>query len=168
LFVFSSFGYLSAIRLKRAARVAQAATISAGGSPQLPLSRLLRPTSRPCGTAFSIAWRTPSRLSGRSEAWSEVRAAIIPHPMSTPTAAGMTAPLVGITEPTVAPIPTCTSGIAATCLKMNGIFAARESCSRAFGSTATPLVHILTGAPPGTSRYSKLCSAISASFSFNV
>ena len=37
---------------------------------------------------------------------SEVRAAIMPQPMSTPTAAGITAPLVGITEPTVAPIPT--------------------------------------------------------------
>ena len=30
-----------------------------------------------------------------------------------PTAAGMIAPLVGITDPTVAPIPLCTSGIAA-------------------------------------------------------
>ncbi len=87
----------------------------------------------------------------------------MPQPMSTPTAAGITAPLVGITEPTVAPMPTWTSGIAATCLKMNGICAARESCSRAFASTGTPFVHILTGAPPSTAIYSKLCSAISAS-----
>jgi energy-coupling factor transporter ATP-binding protein EcfA2 len=35
------------------------------------------------------------------------------HPISTPTAAGIIAPLLGITEPTVAPIPRCTSGIAA-------------------------------------------------------
>ena len=36
--------------------------------------------------------------------------------MSTPTAAGMIAPSVAITLPTVAPIPQCTSGMAATCL----------------------------------------------------
>ena len=41
----------------------------------------------------------------------QLRTAIIPQPMSTPTAAGMMAPLVGITEPTVAPLPRCTSGI---------------------------------------------------------
>jgi hypothetical protein len=40
--------------------------------------------------------------------------AIMPQPMSTPTAAGMIAPRVGITLPTVAPMPQCTSGIAAT------------------------------------------------------
>ena len=40
--------------------------------------------------------------------------AIIPQPMSTPTAAGMMAPCVGITLPTVAPLPRCTSGMAAT------------------------------------------------------
>ena len=74
---------------------------------------------------------------------SEVRAAIMPQPMSTPTAAGMTAPLVGITDPTVAPMPTCTSGIAATCLKMKGICAARASCARALSSTGTPRVHSL-------------------------
>ena len=44
-------------------------------------------------------------LSGRSAAVSERRTAPIPHPMSTPTAAGMIAPRVGITEPTVAPMP---------------------------------------------------------------
>ena len=42
------------------------------------------------------------------------RAAIMPHPMSTPTADGITAPSVGITEPTVAPMPTCASGMSAT------------------------------------------------------
>ena len=87
----------------------------------------------------------------------------MPQPISTPTAAGMTAPLVGMTEPTVAPMPTWTSGMTATCLKMNGIFAARDSWSRAIGSTGTPLVHILTGAPPSTAIYSKLCSAIGPS-----
>ncbi len=38
----------------------------------------------------------------------------MPHPMSTPTAAGMMAPLVGITDPTVAPMPTWASGMRAT------------------------------------------------------
>ena len=69
---------------------------------------------RPCGIAFSIAERMPFRLSGRSLAVIDVRTAIMPQPMSTPTAAGMIAPFVGITLPTVAPIPQCTSGIAAT------------------------------------------------------
>ncbi len=49
-----------------------------------------------------------------------MRAAIIPQPMSTPTAAGTTAPLVAITLPTVAPMPRCASGIAATHLWTNG------------------------------------------------
>ena len=49
-----------------------------------------------------------------------MRTAIIPQPMSTPTAAGMIAPRVAITLPTVAPIPACTSGITATHLWMNG------------------------------------------------
>ena len=43
-----------------------------------------------------------------------VRDAIIPQPMSTPTAAGMTAPFVGMTEPTVEPMPRCASGMRAT------------------------------------------------------
>ncbi len=54
------------------------------------------------------------RSSGSCEAVRSVCTAIMPHPMSTPTAAGMTAFSVGITDPTVAPIPTCASGIRAT------------------------------------------------------
>jgi hypothetical protein len=52
-----------------------------------------------------MAARTPWRLSGRSPAARLVRTAIIPQPMSTPTAAGMIAPTVGITLPIVAPMP---------------------------------------------------------------
>ena len=44
-----------------------------------------------------------------------VRTAIMPQPMSTPTAAGMIAPTVGMTLPTVAPLPRCASGISARC-----------------------------------------------------
>src|SRR5438034_10136264 len=68
-------------------------------------------------TAFSMAVRMRFKLSGRSRAFKSVSTAIMPQPMSTPTAAGMIAPLVGITLPTVAPIPQCTSGIAATHLQ---------------------------------------------------
>jgi len=82
---------------------------------------------RPCGTARSIALRTPFKLSGRSEPVSDVCTAIIPQPMSTPTAAGTIASRVGMTLPTVAPIPQCTSGIAATHLWMIGNFATLRS-----------------------------------------
>src|ERR1017187_6158925 len=59
-----------------------------------------------------------------------VRTAIMPQPMSTPTAAGMMAPRVGITEPMVAPRPRCASGISATCGNTNGMAAVRSACSR--------------------------------------
>lgn len=38
----------------------------------------------------------------------------MPQPISTPTAAGQMAPRVGMTQPTVQPIPGWTSGITAT------------------------------------------------------
>ena len=38
----------------------------------------------------------------------------MPQPMSTPTAAGATAPRIAMTDPTVAPLPRCTSGMTAT------------------------------------------------------
>jgi hypothetical protein len=50
-----------------------------------------------------MASRIRLKLSGRSRALSVLWAAIIPHPISTPTAAGMIAPFVGMTLPTVAP-----------------------------------------------------------------
>jgi hypothetical protein len=68
------------------------------------------------GMARSIATRRRPRSSiGRSSATYWVRTAVMPHPMSTPTAAGMIAPSVGITDPTVAPLPRCASGISARC-----------------------------------------------------
>jgi len=63
-----------------------------------------------------------------------VRTAAIPQPMSTPTAAGMIAPNVGMTEPTVEPLPRWASGIRATCGKMNGIEDVFSACSRVLGS----------------------------------
>ncbi|MNR54425.1 hypothetical protein D3C85_1746050 [compost metagenome] len=51
----------------------------------------------------------------------------------------------------VEPLPRCTSGITARCLKMNGIFAVFSSCSRAPSSTGTPSVQSLIGLPPATS-----------------
>jgi hypothetical protein len=98
-----------------------------------------------------VALRSGARLSGRSCAITVVLHAIIPQPMSTPTAAGMMALKVGITEPTVAPMPKCTSGIAAMCLKTMGRRAALASWRRASSSTGTPRVHIFTGTPPRTS-----------------
>ena len=67
-----------------------------------------------------MADRAPAMLSGRCSALSVVLTAIMPQPMSTPTAAGMIAPLVGITEPIVAPMPQWQSGMTATCLWMKG------------------------------------------------
>ena len=68
-----------------------------------------------------------SRVSG-------VLTAIMPHPMSTPTAAGMMEPLVASTVPTVAPLPKWQSGMTATCLKMNGIEAVFSICFSACSS----------------------------------
>src|SRR5215831_16434819 len=82
-----------------------------------------------------------------------VLTAAMPQPMSTPTAAGMMAPTVGMTLPTVAPIPQCTSGMIATCLWMNGRRATVSIWRRAASSIGTPCVHALIGAPP-VSMYS--------------
>ena len=69
----------------------------------------------------------------------------MPQPMSTPTAAGMIAPRVGMTLPTVAPMPQWTSGITATQPWTNGMRAMLLSCARACSSTATPRVQALMG-----------------------
>jgi hypothetical protein len=58
--------------------------------------------------------RSGSRLSGRSSAVKIVSVAIMPQPRSTPANDGTMAPSVGMTDPTVAPIPKCASGISAT------------------------------------------------------
>jgi hypothetical protein len=78
---------------------------------------------------------------------SEVRAALMPQPMSTPTAAGTIARSVGMTLPTVAPMPRCTSGMTATWWWMNGRLAMFRSCARACSSSGTPRTHALIGAP---------------------
>jgi hypothetical protein len=54
--------------------------------------------------------------------------------MSTPTAAGMMAFFVGMTDPTVAPMPRCTSGIAATWWCTIGRREMLTSWARAAGS----------------------------------
>ncbi len=76
-----------------------------------------------------------------------VRTAIIPQPISTPTAAGTIACLVAITEPTVAPLPQWTSGMPATCLKMNGSEATLRSCCIAPASNGPALSQSLSGTP---------------------
>lgn len=106
--------------------------IPAAGPPAQSTSvqdRLLRTThtqTNPTGTACSIWERISRRESGKSAnnygvstklpvlrpahrpaAVSVVCTAFMPQPMSTPTAAGIIAPTVLITVPTVAPLPTC-------------------------------------------------------------
>jgi hypothetical protein len=118
-----------------------------GGLPQAPRSFAPPLSVRPCGTAASMAERTRDSESGRSFAVRFVRAATMPQPISTPTAAGITAPRVAITEPTVAPMPKCTSGMIATCWCTNGSDATRSTCARASSSNGTPSTHALIGAP---------------------
>ena len=72
-----------------------------------------RPTAGPPRLIARVQRRRGRR--GRSAAANWVRTAIMPQPMSTPTAAGMIAPTVGMTLPTVAPLPRCASGISARC-----------------------------------------------------
>ncbi len=60
----------------------------------------------------------------------------MPQPMSTPTQAGMIAPSVGTTEPTVEPMPRCASGISATCPSTKGSRAVRAACSTTSGSSS--------------------------------
>lgn len=102
---------------------------------------------RPWGTAASIAERSGARESGNWFAVSVVRTAIMPQPISTPTAAGTIAPLVAMTLPTVAPRPQCKSGMTARCWWMNGRAATWRSCAMAWSSIGTPLVQALIGAP---------------------
>jgi hypothetical protein len=71
------------------------------------------------------------RNRGRDRA---VQVGEMPQPMSTPTAAGMIAPTVGITLPTVAPLPRCASGINARCGRTNGMDAVRWAWARVWSS----------------------------------
>ena len=57
--------------------------------------------------------------------------AIIPQPISTSTTDGVIAPSAGMTDPTMAPMPTCASAISATWPGTNGM---RVACSMAPGS----------------------------------
>ena len=100
-----SFGRDDLLVLAKVADQAHTRILELQERDQAPRSFLPPLSVRPCGTAASIADRTPDRLSGRSRALSVVCTAIMPQPMSTPTAAGMIAPFVGITEPIVAPMP---------------------------------------------------------------
>ena len=73
---------------------------------------------------------------------------------------GMIAPSVGITLPTVAPMPKCTSGITATHLWMNGSDATLRSCFSAASSSGTPSVHALMGTPFSSLITLYMCSVI--------
>ncbi|GAA4287641.1 hypothetical protein GCM10022262_20000 [Georgenia daeguensis] len=103
------------------------------GSPDLPVVLARAETARSICSRSSAGGR-PTPRSCRSV--NCVRTATMPHPMSTPTAAGITAPTVGITEPTVAPMPWCASGMSATCGSTNGMLAVRLACSSVSSSTS--------------------------------
>ncbi len=77
----------------------------------------------------------------------------MPQPMSTPTAAGMIAPRVGMTLPTVAPMPVSTPGMAATHLCTNGRRARLVSWSSALCSTGTPSTQAFTMPPVSGAWY---------------
>ena len=118
------------------------------------------PRPLPTGTLRSMELRSGPRSSGRSLARRVVRTAAMPQPMSTPTAAGMIAPRVGITEPTVAPLPRCTSGITATHGPTNGIDAMLRNCSWACGSSGTPRTQPLIGVALPSACSSSNCDEV--------
>ena len=68
-----------------------------------------------------------------------MRRAAMPQPMSTPTADGITALSVGITEPIVAPLPRWASGISARCPARIGSRAVTAAWSRV--SSSSSLAH---------------------------
>ena len=70
-----------------------------------------------------------------SAARRRVCTAIMPQPMSTPTAAGITAPVVGMTVPTAEPFPKCASGMRAMCGCTNGNRAVSAAWVRVLSST---------------------------------
>ena len=77
----------------------------------------------------------------------------MPQPMSTPTADGASACRIAMTEPTVAPLPKCTSGITAT-PSTHGSAPMLRSCRCASGSIVAGSVHTRTGARvPGSIVY---------------
>ncbi len=69
-------------------------------------------------------------MTGARSHWHRTQTQLLPAL----TAAGTIAPSVGITEPTVAPLPRWASGISAKCGKTNGMDAAFSACSRVCGS----------------------------------
>ena len=148
--LFFRRGYFATMVSWRASSAFHRVATESGVFPQEPRSYRPRTFEEPCGTARSMRERSAASDSGRSLAFNVVCTAIMPQPISTPTAAGMMAPLVAITEPTVAPLPTCTSGITARCECTKGMRAMFVSCALACSSTGTPSVHIFTWRPPST------------------
>jgi hypothetical protein len=69
----------------------------------------------------------------------------MPQPMSTPTAAGATAPRIATTDPTVAPLPRCTSGMTATWCATHGRAATFFSCVITCESTSSIGAHSWMG-----------------------
>ena len=104
---------------QRAERQPPVPVVLVGRRARLVGEPLERRDTRPAAVAVSFALFLPALIGMRRSmpgadgrrvaecprASSGVRTAIMPQPMSTPTAAGMTAPWVASTVPTVAPLP---------------------------------------------------------------
>ena len=101
--------------------------------------------SKPAGTPRRMSRRICCGCS-RSFNRRLVRAAIMPQPMSTPTAAGRMAPSVTITDPTVAPFPKWASGISATGPASTGLSEVSNACFLLWGSRID--AQFRTPAPP--------------------
>src|ERR671933_551330 len=128
----------------------QIAITSSGTRPQAPRSPAWPRLVRPTGTRRSISARTRGR-SGRSDRRSRSGAAIMPQPMSTPTAAGITMSRVRMALPTQAPLPMCASGMIAI-RSTPGTAARCWTCFQTSGSIGTPWSHACTSGPPATGR----------------
>ncbi len=104
----------------------------------------------PAGTAAATASSAPLRSSGSCDAVCGVRTAVIPQPKSTPTAAGMMAASVGITDPMVAPMPTWASAIKATGPDTAGLRAVRWACTSVSASASNAQLTTERPAPAST------------------
>src|SRR5579872_363284 len=131
------------VRSRSPRDVAGDSVLSSAGSSEGALC----PLPRPAGIASSTSDKSEDRSSGSSLRTRLVRAAIMPQPMSTPTAEGTMAPRMKATEPTVAPIPTWASGMSAIGFSTNGSAAVRSAWAIVEGSISSS---------PHTSRFPRL------------
>src|SRR5438876_3258419 len=103
----------------------------------------------PAGMLLWQAFTQDSAWSVTKDADALTLLAAIPHPISTPTADGITPDSAGITEPIVAPIPRCASAISAIGSVRMGNRAVFSACSLVLSSRID--AQDLTPTPPSNS-----------------